>query len=73
MTNKPWPSFLDGIGNGLGYAKILVIGDSASPAASLRGSTDIRAGGIAHRKHRSAEGNARKREVPAIENPKEKF
>lgn len=25
MTNKPWPSFLDGIGNGLGYAKILVI------------------------------------------------
>ena len=50
-----------------------VIGDSASPAASLRGSTDIRAGDIAHRKHRSAEGNARKREVPAIENPKEKF
>ena len=50
-----------------------VIGDSASPAASLRGSTDIRAGGIAHRKHRSAEGNARKREVPAIEIPKEKF
>lgn len=25
MTNKPWPSFLDGLGNGLGYAKILVI------------------------------------------------
>ena len=25
MMNKPWPSFLDGIGNGLGYAKILVI------------------------------------------------
>ena len=25
MTNKPWPSFLDGIGNGLGYALILVI------------------------------------------------
>ena len=25
MTNKPWPSFLDGIGNGLGYAYILVI------------------------------------------------
>ena len=24
MTNKPWPSFLDGIGNGLGYAYILV-------------------------------------------------
>ena len=23
-TNKPWPSFLDGIGNGLGYARILV-------------------------------------------------
>ena len=25
MINKPWPSFLDGIGNGLGYALILVI------------------------------------------------
>lgn len=25
MTNKPWPSFLDGIGNGLAYAMILVI------------------------------------------------
>lgn len=25
MQNKPWPSFLDGIGNGLGYAMILVI------------------------------------------------
>lgn len=25
MMNKPWPSFLDGIGNGLGYALILMI------------------------------------------------
>lgn len=25
MQNRPWPSFLDGIGNGLGYAMILVI------------------------------------------------
>lgn len=25
MMNKPWPSFLDGLGNGLGYAIILVI------------------------------------------------
>ncbi|MBP5366547.1 MAG: NADH:ubiquinone reductase (Na(+)-transporting) subunit D [Bacteroidales bacterium] len=25
MQNAPWPSLLDGIGNGLGYAKILVI------------------------------------------------
>lgn len=25
MANKPWPSFLDGIGNGVGYAIILVI------------------------------------------------
>lgn len=25
MGNKPWPSFLDGIGNGIGYAIILVI------------------------------------------------
>lgn len=25
MMNKPWPSFLDGLGNGLGYAVILVI------------------------------------------------
>jgi Na+-transporting NADH:ubiquinone oxidoreductase subunit D len=25
MMNKPWPSFLDGIGNGIGYALILII------------------------------------------------
>ena len=25
MGNKPWPAFLDGVGNGLGYAIILVI------------------------------------------------
>jgi len=25
MQNKPWPSFLDGVGNGLGYAYILVV------------------------------------------------
>lgn len=25
MANKPWPSFLDGIGNGAGYALILII------------------------------------------------
>ena len=25
MMNGPWPSFLDGIGNGLGYAWILVV------------------------------------------------
>ncbi|MCH4182703.1 MAG: NADH:ubiquinone reductase (Na(+)-transporting) subunit D [Prevotella sp.] len=25
MHNQPWPSFLDGLGNGLGYALILVI------------------------------------------------
>lgn len=25
MMNKPWPSFLDGVGNGLGYAMILFI------------------------------------------------
>lgn len=25
MANKPWPSFLDGVGNGVGYAGILVI------------------------------------------------
>ena len=25
MSNKPWPSFLDGVGNGLGYAIILII------------------------------------------------
>ncbi len=25
MMNKPWPSFLDGIGNGLGYAWVLVV------------------------------------------------
>ena len=25
MANKPWPSFLDGVGNGAGYAVILII------------------------------------------------
>ncbi len=25
MSNKPWPAFLDGIGNGLGYGIILII------------------------------------------------
>lgn len=25
LTNKPWPSLLDGLGNGLGYAMILLI------------------------------------------------
>ena len=25
MINKPWPSFLDGVSNGIGYAMILVI------------------------------------------------
>ena len=25
MQNKPWPSFIDGVSNGLGYAMILVI------------------------------------------------
>lgn len=25
MANRPWPSFLDGIGNGIGYSMILVI------------------------------------------------
>ncbi len=25
MANKPWPSFLDGIGNGLGYGMILMV------------------------------------------------
>ncbi|MDR2622906.1 MAG: NADH:ubiquinone reductase (Na(+)-transporting) subunit D [Dysgonamonadaceae bacterium] len=25
LANKPWPSFLDGIGNGLGYGLILVV------------------------------------------------
>ena len=25
MSNKPWPAFLDGIGNGMGYGLILVI------------------------------------------------
>ena len=25
MGNKPWPSFLDGVGNGIGYSLVLVI------------------------------------------------
>ena len=26
LSNKPWPAFLDGVGNGIGYAIILIIG-----------------------------------------------
>ena len=37
MMNKPWPSFLDGVGNGLGYALILVI-VGAAPELLGRGS-----------------------------------
>ena len=25
MANKPWPSFLDGVGNGLGYGVVLIV------------------------------------------------
>lgn len=25
MANKPWPSFIDGVGNGIGYAIILIV------------------------------------------------
>jgi Na+-transporting NADH:ubiquinone oxidoreductase subunit D len=25
MGNKPWPSFIDGVGNGIGYAIILMV------------------------------------------------
>ena len=25
LGNKPWPAFLDGVGNGIGYAIILVV------------------------------------------------
>ena len=25
LQNKPWPSFLDGVGNGLGYSMILIV------------------------------------------------
>ncbi|MDE5727887.1 MAG: NADH:ubiquinone reductase (Na(+)-transporting) subunit D [Duncaniella sp.] len=25
MANKPWPSFLDGVGNGIGYSLVLII------------------------------------------------
>jgi Na+-transporting NADH:ubiquinone oxidoreductase subunit D len=25
LANKPWPSFVDGVGNGLGYGLILVV------------------------------------------------
>ena len=36
MQNGPWPSFLDGIGNGLGYAAILVNRRLRSRALRLR-------------------------------------
>ncbi|MDR7211876.1 NADH:ubiquinone reductase (Na(+)-transporting) subunit D [Flavobacterium piscis] len=38
MANKPWPSFLDGIGNGFGYGLILVI---VSMARELFGSGEL--------------------------------
>jgi Na+-transporting NADH:ubiquinone oxidoreductase subunit D len=38
MTNKPWPSFLDGIGNGFGYGLILVI---VSMARELMGTGEL--------------------------------
>jgi Na+-transporting NADH:ubiquinone oxidoreductase subunit D len=38
MANKPWPSFLDGIGNGLGYGLILVI---VSTIRELLGSGEL--------------------------------
>lgn len=38
MANKPWPSFLDGIGNGLGYGLILVI---VSTVRELFGSGEL--------------------------------
>ena len=42
MQNKPWPSFLDGVGNGLGYAMILVIvgaGDSGTGICAVARTT----------------------------------
>ena len=38
MANKPWPSFLDGIGNGFGYGLILVI---VSMISELLGSGEL--------------------------------
>ncbi|NQV75047.1 MAG: NADH:ubiquinone reductase (Na(+)-transporting) subunit D [Bacteroidetes bacterium] len=38
MANKPWPSFIDGIGNGLGYGVILVI---VSMVRELLGSGEL--------------------------------
>lgn len=38
MANKPWPSFIDGIGNGLGYGVILVI---VSTVRELFGSGEL--------------------------------
>lgn len=38
MANKPWPSFIDGIGNGLGYGLILVI---VSAVRELLGSGEL--------------------------------
>lgn len=38
MANKPWPSFLDGIGNGFGYGLILVI---VSTIRELLGSGEL--------------------------------
>ena len=35
LSNKPWPAFLDGVGNGIGYAIILII---VAAVRELRGS-----------------------------------
>ena len=40
MQNKPWPSFLDGVGNGLGYAYILVVVGGLRELLG-RGSSDL--------------------------------
>ena len=44
MQNGPWASFLDGIGNGLGYAFVLVVVGSLASAHCLASMSSLRVG-----------------------------
>ena len=41
MANRPWPSFLDGVGNGIGYTIILVIVGFFGHTARISGGTPV--------------------------------
>ena len=61
MANGPWESCLDGIGNGLGYAKILVI---VAFIRELLGSGTLLGAGIQHIELRCSEGSRLREQRP---------